>query len=42
MGPYGVYIVTSYGVSGLVIAWLVIDSLWRARRWRRKAEEGRR
>jgi heme exporter protein D len=37
-GEYGFYIWTAYGLSAVVIGWLVADSLMRARRWRRAAE----
>lgn len=37
-GPYAFYVWTSYGVSAVVVAWLIADSLLRARRWRRAAE----
>ncbi len=41
MGAYGPYILAAYGLSAGVIVWLVLDTLWRARRWRRKAEGDR-
>jgi heme exporter protein CcmD len=42
MGAYAPYILASYGLSAGVIAWMVVDSLLRARRWRNKAEGERR
>lgn len=41
MGAYGPYILAAYGLSAAVIAWMVVDSLWRARAWRKKAEGDR-
>lgn len=38
-GKYAVYIWPAYGISALVIGWLIADSLLSARKWRRKAEE---
>jgi len=37
-GKYGPYVWPAYAISALVIAALVLDSLMRARRWRRAAE----
>ena len=37
-GRYAVFLWPAYGLSALVLAGLVIDSLARARRWRRAAE----
>jgi len=37
-GPYGFFVWTSYGLSALVLVALVIDTLWRARRWARLAQ----
>ena len=37
-GAYAVYVWPAYGISALVLLGLAIDSLWRARRWRRRAE----
>jgi heme exporter protein CcmD len=36
--PYAAYVCAAYGLSALVVGWLVVDSLLRARRWRRAAE----
>ena len=41
VGRYAVFIWPAYGVSALVLAGLVIDSLLRAARWRRAAEAER-
>jgi heme exporter protein D len=35
---YAVFVWPAYGVSVLVFAWMVLDTLTRARRWRRRAE----
>jgi len=37
-GPYGFYVWGSYAVTLVVVAWLIVDSLLSARRWRRAAE----
>ena len=37
-GKYALYLWPAYGLSGVVIAGLVIESLARAARWRRAAE----
>ena len=42
VGHYGAYIIPAYGLSILVLSALVVESLLRARRWKRAAEEGRR
>ena len=48
MGKYAVYVWPVYGITALVLAGLVWDSLARSRRWRREVErrekgaEGRR
>jgi len=34
-GKYAVFVWTAYGLSGVVLAALIADSLARARRWRR-------
>ena len=35
---YAAYIWPAYAVTAATFAWMVIDTLLRARRWRRKAE----
>jgi heme exporter protein D len=35
---YAAFVWPAYGVTALVFAWMVIDTLVRARRWRRQAE----
>ena len=35
---YAFFVWPAYGVTALVFAWMVIDTLLRARRWRRQAE----
>ena len=41
LGRYAIYILPAYGISAVVLVALVIETLLRARRWRRAAEEGR-
>jgi heme exporter protein CcmD len=41
LGKYAAFVATAYGVSALVLGALVLDSLWRARRWRQAAERAR-
>ena len=41
---YAIYVWPAYGVTALVFAWMILDTLGRVRRWRRRAErleEGR-
>ena len=40
MGKYAVYIWPAYAISAAVLAALIWDSLARARRWRKAAEDG--
>jgi heme exporter protein CcmD len=40
-GKYAAFVATAYGVSALVLGILVLESLWRARRWRKAAERAR-
>jgi|GEM_PF-6868492 len=42
LGRYAIYILPAYGLSVLVLGALVIESLLRARRWRKAAERGAR
>ncbi len=37
-GKYAGYIVPAFAISIVVIAWLIADTLLRARKWRKKAE----
>ena len=37
-GRYAAYVWPAFAISALVIAWMVVDSLMRARRWRREAQ----
>jgi heme exporter protein D len=37
-GKYAVFVWPAYGVTALVFAGLILDSLLRARRWRRAAQ----
>ncbi len=41
MGRYAAYVWPVYAISAAVLAALVVDSLARARRWRREAERHR-
>ncbi len=41
-GKYAPYLWPAYGLTVLVLGWLVADSLARARRWRRAAEGAKR
>lgn len=38
-GKYAVFIWPAYAVSVLGFAWMILDTLLRARRWRRRARE---
>jgi len=38
MGKYALYVWPAYAAVAVVFAWVVIDSLARARRWKKKAE----
>ena len=38
MGKYAAFVWPVYAISALVLAWMLLDSLARARRWRREAE----
>ena len=38
LGKYAPYILPAYGVTVLVLGWLIVDSLARARKWRREVE----
>jgi heme exporter protein D len=37
-GRYAAFIWPAYGVSAAAFAWMIIDTLARARRWRRRVE----
>jgi heme exporter protein D len=41
VGPYGAFIWPAYALTAVVLIWMVADTLLRARRWRAKAEAGR-
>jgi heme exporter protein D len=36
---YAAFVWPAYGVSAVVFAWMVIDTLLRSARWRRQAEQ---
>ncbi len=38
LGKYAVFILPAYGISILVLGGLLVDSLLRARKWRREVE----
>jgi len=38
MGKYAAYVWPAYAAVAAVFGWMVVDSLARARRWKRKAE----
>jgi heme exporter protein CcmD len=40
-GKYADFVAGAYGVSAVVLAIMVVESLWRARRWRKAAERDR-
>jgi heme exporter protein D len=42
VGAYGAFIWPAYGLTALVLGWLVVDTLLRARRWRILAERKKR
>jgi heme exporter protein D len=37
-GKYALYIWPAYGLTALGFAWMIVDTLLRARRWKRLAE----
>ena len=39
MGKYAVFVWPAYGISALMLLWMVFDSLGRARRWRIRASK---
>jgi len=39
MGKYAAYVWPAYGAVAVVFGWMILDSLARARRWKRKAED---
>ena len=40
-GKYAAFVAAAYGVSGVVLGAMVLESLWRARQWRKAAERNR-
>ena len=38
LGPYGAFIVPAYAATAIALAWMVVDTLLRARAWRRRVE----
>ncbi len=41
-GKYAAFVWPAYGVCALLFAWMIVDTVTRARRWRREAERGAR
>lgn len=39
MGKYAAYVWPAYGAVAVVFAWMIVDSLASARRWKRKAQD---
>jgi heme exporter protein D len=39
MGKYAAYVWPAYAAVAVVFAWMAVDSLARARRWKKKAED---
>lgn len=37
-GEYAFYVWASFGITAVVIAWMIADSLWRSAKWRKEAE----
>jgi heme exporter protein D len=37
-GKYAAFVWPAYAVSAVGFGWMILDTLWGARRWRRKAE----
>ena len=37
-GHYGPYVIPAWLISAAVLAWMIADTIWRARRWRKAAE----
>jgi len=37
-GKYALYVWSAFGAVAVVFAWMIADSLARARRWRREAD----
>lgn len=37
-GKYAVFVWPAYGVTAVMFAALILETLWRARRWRREVE----
>jgi heme exporter protein D len=36
-GKYAAYVWPAYGLSGLALVWMLVDSVLRARRWKARA-----
>ena len=36
---YAVYIWPAVAITVAVVAWAIVDTLWRARKWKRRVEE---
>ncbi len=40
-GKYAAFVAGAYGISAIVLGAMVLESLWRARQWRKAAERRR-
>jgi heme exporter protein CcmD len=40
-GKYAAFVAGAYGVSAVVLGAMVLETLWRARHWRKAAERAR-
>lgn len=38
-GKYAIYIWPAFGITAAVVGWMIVDSLARARRWKRRVDE---
>jgi len=38
-GQYAAFVWPAFAITALVLGWMVVDSLTRARRWKREAEQ---
>lgn len=36
---YDIYVWPAVAITALIVAWMIIDSFWRARRWKRRVDE---
>ena len=38
-GPYGAFLWPAFAITAAGVAWMIVDSLLRARRWKREVEQ---